>query len=171
MKLSQFLPFENYVITTNLSVEEVVERLSFNVEPEKMFTLTFLRSSSMPYEGNFDGNSFKISRIISYKNSFLPVILGEFKSFDGKTEIKIKMRMVIFVMIFMSFWLGMVSLFCVGITIVGISQLKSIFQNGFSPFFLIPYVMFTFGYLMTYLAFKYESKKSKQFLAELFEAE
>jgi hypothetical protein len=36
---------------------------------------------------------------------------------------------------------------------------------------LIPYGMFVFGSLLTYFAFKTESKKSKAFIAELLEVE
>jgi hypothetical protein len=41
----------------------------------------------------------------------------------------------------------------------------------FSPVILIPFGMFAFGCLLTSLAFKGESKNSKDFLAQLFEGQ
>ncbi len=172
MNLKKYLPIEDYIITSKLSVEEVKSRLADNIEPKKGLRLPISkRDSYKPYEGQITGESFTISRIINYRNSFLPVITGQLSTFLGKTEIKVKMKPVTLVIVFMSIWLGTVGFACVGIILVGLFQFKQLLQNGFSPMLLVPFGMFLFGWLLTTLSFKSESKKSKEFLNQIFEAE
>lgn len=168
LNLKKYLPFENYVLTTNLSADEVYQRLSDIIEPKKTFRLSmFNRNSTKPYEGEISRNSFTISRIISYRNSFLPIIHDDISTLFGQTQIQIKMRPETFVVIFMSLWLGAVGLACIGMLLRGLFQIRQILQTGFSPMLLIPFGMFIFGCLLTILAFKEESKKSKKNLATL----
>jgi hypothetical protein len=168
----KYLPFENYVLTTNLSVDEVRDRLANNVEPQKKASISSSKqNTSKPYQGSIVNNSFKIFRIINYRNSFVPVISGEISQAYGKTEIAVKMKPVLFVLIFMAFWIGTVGVICVCILVMAVLEFKDLIQNGFSPPILIPFGMFIFGYLLITLSFKYESSTSKEFLKDLFEAQ
>jgi hypothetical protein len=168
----KYLPFENYVLTTNLSVDEVRNRIISNIEAKRTrFITSSNNNTSKPYEGTFFNNTFKISRIINYKNSFLPEITGEISQAWGKTEISIKMKPVIYVLIFMAIWLGGVALACIGVLVVGIINFKDIIHNGFSPMVLTPFGMSIFGYLLITFGFKYESKIAKEYLKNLFEAQ
>jgi hypothetical protein len=172
MNFKQYLPFENYVLTSNLSVDEITKRLSAKIEPKKAIRLSgFNKGSTKPYEGEIVGDRFTISRIIDYRNSFIPVIKGRISTVRGKTQITIKMHPAIFVLILLSVWLGIVGIICLWIILAGLIQIKQVFQSGFSPVILIPIGMFVFGCLLTSLAFKGESKNSKDFLAQLFEGQ
>ncbi len=172
MNLKKYLPLENYVLTTRLSAAEVYNRLSENIQAKQAFQLTgFNRKSSKPYEGIINEHSFTISRVIDYRNSFLPVIQGNISTFLGQTQVQVKMKPMTFVLVFMSFWLGMVGLVCLVMLVVGILQISTLLKNGFSPMMLIPFGMLAFGALLTNLAFKAESKKSKEFLARLLDGE
>jgi hypothetical protein len=172
MNLKKYLPFENYVLTSKLPAEEVKRRLADNIEPKKSFMLSvFNRDTNKPYEGQISGDTFTINRIINYRNSFLPVITGHISTSPGKTQINVKMRLVTFVSIFISLWLGIVGIVCLGTILAGLFQFKQVLQNGFSPIILIPFGMFLFGCLLTTLAFKAESKKSKDFLKRIFEGQ
>jgi hypothetical protein len=172
MGFKKILPIENYTLTTKLTVEEVRKRIADNIEPKRNFRFSLIANNyTKPYEGKITGKSFEISRIINYRNSFLPVITGHISSFIGQTQVKIKMQPVTFVIVFISVWLGLVGLVCFVMFIGIIVQYQQIFNNGFSPFSLIPFAMFIFGCLLTYFAFKKESKISKQFLAQLLEGE
>lgn len=172
MKIKKYLPFENYVLTSKLSIEEVTRRLADNIEPKKSFRFSgFNKSSNKPYEGQILGDTFIISRIINYRNSFLPIITGHISTFLGKTQINVKQRPVTFVLIFISLWLGIVGLACLEIILAGLFQFRHVLQIGFSPMLLIPFGMFLFGCLLTTLAFKAESKKSKEFLERLFDGQ
>src|SRR5687768_10407578 len=106
MDLQRYLAFENYVLTSKLSIEEIKRRLVNNIEPKKSFSFFgFNKSSNKPYKGQIIGDTFTISRIINYRNSFLPVITGRISTFLGKTQINVKMRPVTSVLIFISVWL------------------------------------------------------------------
>jgi hypothetical protein len=168
MNLQKILPFEDYVLASQLTVAEVYKYLAENIEPKRAFRFSvFSRTATKPYEGEISGNIFTISRIISYRNSFLPVITGNVSSLAGETQIHIKMKPVILVIIFMSFWLGVLGLVCIGMFLTGLLQFKEILRSGFSPMNLIPFGMFGFGWALIYFGFKAESKKSKAFLATL----
>jgi hypothetical protein len=170
MKLIPFLPYENYMLLTNLSPEEVGRRISANIEPRLTGVFSeFTRNNTKPYQGVCARNKFEISRIINYRNSFIPVISGEVSSYLGvESRIHIKMKPHSFVIVFMCIWLGFGGLFCLLI-------LSNMFRPEMRPDKelsigeVIPFVMFIGGCLLFSLPFKFESKKSKLFLAELLE--
>ncbi len=168
MHFKKFLPIENYTLTTKLSVDEVRVLIENNTGPKESFGLfTSNNNSSRPYEGSITGNSFTISRIINYSNSFLPIITGTISRFIDKTEIKIKMRLQKFVTVFISVFMG-------ALGIAFLVQLVYFVSNwpGKSYFLLLNiFISFIFCSLLTYFAFKKESKISKQFLAHLLEGE
>lgn len=168
MILKNLLPVENYVLTTRLSADEVLKRIAENIQNKQGFSFSaFRRHYTKPYTGQINGTTFTMSRNIQYRNSFLPVISGQITTYPGQTQVTIKMRPDIVVLIFISLWLGIVGLICLGMLIAGLLQ---ILPNGFSLLFLIPFAMFAFGCLLTFFAFKGESKKSKEFLAHLLES-
>lgn len=171
MILKNVLPFENYVLTTRLSVDEALKRIADNIQQRQSFSLSkFSRNYTKPYTGQIIGTTFTMRRNINYRNSFLPIITGQITTFLGQTQVNIKMRPVTVVLIFMSFWLGIVGLVCIGMLLAGLLQFKQILQNGFSPMLFIPFGMFAFGCLLTHFSFKRESKNSKKFLAGLLES-
>ena len=171
MILKNVLPFENYVLTTRLSADEVLKRVAANIQQKQAFSFsTFSRNYTKPYTGQITGTTFKMSRNIYYRNSFLPIITGQITTYLGQTQVNIKMRPVIVALIFISFWLGIVGLVCIGILLLGLLQFRQILQNGFSPMLFIPFGMFVFGCLLTHFGFRGESKNSKEFLARLLES-
>jgi hypothetical protein len=171
MNFTNLLPFEKYVLATDLSVEEVLKRLAGCMQSESDYSWSsFRRIYIKPYRGAVSGLTFRMIRNINYRNSFLPVINGRVTSMSGRTEVMISMRPAYFVLVFMAFWLGMTGLVCIGIIVAGIAQFREILHNGFSPVVFIPFAMFAFGSGLTFFAFKAESKVSKQFLADLLKA-
>ena len=167
MNFRKYLPFENYVIATNLSVEEVKRKLAENVEPRRGFELFRTASYSKPYMGDLYGDTFTISRVINYRNSFLPVITGAITTDFGETKVKIKMRPAIGVIIFMCFWLGVVGLVCLTMVVAAVFSEKT---GSLDPVVFIPFAMFVFGCLLFTVPFKIESGISRKFLAKLLEA-
>ena len=132
MILKNVLPFENYVLTTKLSVVEVIKRVADNIQQKQGFSLsTFSRNYTKPYTGQIIGTTFTMSRNINYRNSFLPIITGQITTFLGQTQVNIKMRPVTAVLIFISFWLGVVGFVCIGILLFGLLQFRQILHNGF----------------------------------------
>lgn len=172
MNPRRLLPYDNFKLTSRLPTTEVQKRLKDSVQRKKLRLFTFQPHPGVqPYEGTVTENSFEISRIIDYRNSFLPVIKGEFSSFLGKTEISVKMRPAISVLIFMAIWFSATGLGCVATATVAIGNLKKGMRDELDPLFLIPFVMFAFGYGLIMFGYKREAKRSKKFLIDLFQAE
>ncbi len=179
IKFSDLLPFEKYTVQTNLSEEEVLMRLrkiTGNQDRKFQFSLMGINlgkdsNAFFDYEGTISNKTFKISRVIRYRNSFLPVIKGDVSSFLNKTEIHISMKMNLVVRIFMIIWLslaGIPALLILLATFIALTKLN--FQAIHAPLF-IPVAMFLFGYCLMFFAFKSEARKSKKELNILFEAE
>lgn len=162
-----FLPYENITYLSKLNIDQISERLNNVVEPvsSNFYSKTFKRISNFEYTGTVQFDSFKIVRIIQYRNSFLPLIKGVIESDFQGSIVKVKMRMHPFVLVFCIIWFGLLSIGIFFMTLVLLTSAK------FEPATLIPYGMFLFGYILVTAGFKYESKKSKFFFAELFEAE
>jgi len=106
------------------------------------------------YEGHVrNDNTFKISRILKYRNSFQPEIEGKFQQSNNTVRIEVKMRLNLFVILFTIFWCSMAFLFF-------IVQISSDAEWSFETF--LPLFMLFFGYLMVLVGFKVESGRSKK---------
>lgn len=168
MRLKKYLPIENYVLTTQLSPQEVHNLIAANIEPKAGVRLTFLpRRNSKPYEGQIYNNQFTISRIINYRNSFLPIVKGTISTYLNQTHIAITMKPHTFVLVFMGVWMGIVAFACIGVALTAAVKGNDFFGKGFSFLLLVPFAMLVFGALLTHFAFKAESKKARNFLATL----
>lgn len=173
---SLFLPVENYTVRTKLSEEEIIQNLkeithnSGRKSTTSWFGLgtAFIQKSGSRYEGTIESGSFKINRVISYRNSFLPVIKGAVSSFMDHREIRISMRLNLFVKLFMSTWL----LITCSVSAFILYQVFN--QTGpgkTGDVRLVPFIMAGAGYLGMMLGFKLESIRSRKELNQLFEAE
>ena len=163
----KYLPFENITYKTKLNKGEIQNRLSENIEPKKILRFRGILSSNnhKPYEGSITGAEFNVNRIIKYKNSFLPRISGMIDHDISGSLIHVKMRLSVFMIVFLCIWFGGVGIGC----FFSLSVLLT--RSNFEPILLIPIGLFVFVYMIVILGFKYESTKSKQFLTQLFEAE
>jgi hypothetical protein len=158
------IPSENYCLTTKLTQHQVVLLLQSNITPRSRDIFRSNTNTTRPYEGYIDSNTFEVSRIIQYRNSFLPIIKGQVNSEKQGSRIHVKMKMHTVVAGFMLVWMS-------GITIAFLAVLiNMLVHKKFEPAILFVLLMFAFGYGLTIGGFKYESNKSKMFLAQLLEA-
>jgi hypothetical protein len=95
------LPHDSFTISTPDALPVVMQRLNAKVEPYKAFRFS---KKHVPYQGTISEEGFQISRIIHYRNSFLPVIRGRFEVETHKTVIHVQMSIHSFVMVFLGFW-------------------------------------------------------------------
>ncbi len=163
----KFLPLEDLTYKTRLSEQQLIERLFDQIGPSQGISFGFFgdRSPAKPYEGFVAGRAFEMKRIIRYRNSFLPVIRGTIvNDFDGLT-IRIKMRLQIFVIIFMCIWCGGVGIAAISILTVSIADSK------FNPVIFGPMGMLLFAYILATGAFKLESIKSRDDLKNILDAD
>ncbi len=158
----KYLPFERITYSTSFSQQEIIKRLSEVVEPKKF---SFRRKPVKDYEGSVDTNSFDISRVISYRNSFLPEIHGTIQKNNDRTEIQVTMTLNGFVYVFTIAWCLITSIS------FGFLLIKGIRDKGITLEFFIPLLMLLFIYGLTMICFKMESQKSKEYLKQIFNAE
>lgn len=97
----KILPYDTFTVVTPDPLPIVLQRLSENIETTKMFR--FSRDHA-PYQGTLSEQGFQISRIIHYRNSFLPIIRGRFEPQPNGTAIHLKMSLHPIVMGFLGFW-------------------------------------------------------------------
>ena len=153
-------PKDTFEIDSTLSAGEIFSSLDAVVEPPKWFRMW--SSSGKKYQGEFSYSNFKIWRIISYRNSFIPIIEGQITPAASGSHIAITMRLHRFVAAFMLFWLGGVS---VGLVTFSLAAMRGKMKP--LPGLLIPLGMLLFGIVMTSGSFWWEAKKTKPFLVEI----
>ncbi len=139
----------NITYKTQLSVNEVIKRLNDCVEPKKGFSLfSVVAGRGKLYEGEISGQTFEVSRIINYRNSFLPVIIGNIQQENNTTIIEINMKLHMLANVF---------LFILGIFFF------------YRTCLLLFYMMFV---IMSFILFGvFEVYKAKTDFQQIFEAE
>lgn len=157
------IPYEKYSFKSNLTAEEAISKLKENVEPNKIFRMG---GGEKVFQGNVYSHNFEISRIISYRNSFLPQIKGNIKPNNNSIIIDIKMHLHPFVIVFLFIWFVGVILGCIVTATVLIYSL--IQGSALSPGLIIPFAMLAFGIGLSTIPFWSEVKKAKSELNKIF---
>ena len=162
------VPYLAYTLETPFDADECRRRLRVVVHQESPFTLfaqPMPEDAALLFRGQVHPARFSMTRLIHYRNSFLPVIKGRFApSAPGtRAEIAITMRLHWFVAIFIAGWLSAVGSGAIPLFQKWLTTGK--FDAG------LPFVvgMFLAGYLMTVLGFAYEAQQARLALAEVFE--
>jgi len=57
-----------------------------------------------PFQGSFDGERFKIHRVIGYGNSFLPILRGSLRHTAGGPKLEVRFGLHILVVLFFVAW-------------------------------------------------------------------
>lgn len=158
------VPYYNHTYHSNLSAEEIRERLHRNIDTkERSLTDMVFRSGSEKngtYRGTFNGDSFKIHRIKRGKNSYRPVIIGAINSSINTTQVQVTMRLSYFNMIS-----AMVSI-CILIYIVIVGDSYNGFTESNYVFLLVAIFV---GYAITTISFNIEATKAKRFLKQILQ--
>jgi hypothetical protein len=159
------MPYLKFSLQTPLSIEEAAARITVITRASDGFWDTlryrFGRSTNpnIKFIGEASSTYFKIRRDITYRNSFLPIIHGEFHKTIRGSEISILMFLHPFVLVFMLIWLT-----CIGFGVwAAISHSKG-------AVVLFPIGMILFGLGLTAGGFFPEAFKAKRILIDTFEA-
>ena len=165
MRLEDCIPYEDWTYRSKLSDEKIVHNLLEIVEPKKLFRTAWSGGSTKAYEGKVSITSFKVKRLLNYRNSFAPVIFGSIESqADDSTLVHVKMRLSTFTMIFLSIWIGIAIISCIGF------MASSFFNREFKLGVFVPFGMLLLVILMIIGGFKYESSKTRASLKQVFDA-
>ncbi len=143
-----------FLIETNKTKDEILQIIRNNTSEHRG---VFFANNGEFFNGKILENSFKIQRNISYRNSFLPVIIGNIEEKDSGAKVSIKMRMNLFIKGFMTFWFTFVILFCLIVP----------FLHFDMPFCFFPYIMLIFGIVLAVLPNRIETRKAKEKLEDL----
>ena len=157
-----FVPFESVTYETNLKYDQIIKRIREIMGPRRFFRL-FGSKSDKAYEGAIKDNYFVLNREITFTNLFTPIMMGKIIKEENKTKIEVKFRLHLLVRIVMLIWL-------VAVTVILFNNImKIITNNGTNHNLFTPILVLVIGYVVMTGAFKTESKKDKEYLAELFE--
>ena len=108
------MPLYHFHIDTTVPPQTVTERLRCAVRKRLGFREYFRTAWSgrspdgPPFIGSVQDNSFRIRRVIGYRNSFLPLVWGHIVPTPTGARVIVTMFMHPFSSAFMLFWLGMV---------------------------------------------------------------
>jgi hypothetical protein len=152
----KLLPYDSFQLVVDEPISQVQERLAAHVEPRNFWN--FFGSSGNSFVGKIEGNSFKICRDISYRNSFLPIMCGTLEPHPSGTKISVRMRLHLLVMAFLIFWFWQAIKFVLPFTAVAFWA-----EIGQAA------VMVGAALLMTYAGFWFEAGKSKKAFLEIYQ--
>ena len=164
MRTIPLLPYQKLLFNSPLSREELTRRLAREVSKSRWGFALFDRRTEL-FEGTITSEGFKVSRIIRYRNSFLPVISGNFSPTAKGVRVDVTLRLHGAVLAFSVVWLSFVGL---GAAAVVLELLRS---EPLGQVRLIPLGMLAFFYLLVTLSFGFEARKARKLLSEIFEAE
>jgi hypothetical protein len=149
----KLLPFHRFEITSPLRREEVLAAISSRLEERKWFAVRMPGAQNDErFEGAVTADSFNITRIMGYRNSFAPVIDGKVHEAGRFSRIVITMQLHIVVLIFMV-------MFAV---IAGAALAISSALPGV--------MMVALLYFVVLAAFWFEANKLEQTLRKIFQA-
>lgn len=155
----KIVPREEYRIETPLSKEEAASVLRVKTTKEK-YLFGHINTEKL-FRGEVYDDSFKFSRIIQGRNSFLPVIRGKILECGKGAEVVMEFTVDPSVSAFYICWLFFCGIFFLIALFAGIAN------HNFSPVVIIPLFMVCFGYGLTKLSFNYEASKMKKILKHL----
>lgn len=147
------IPYQTFEIKTRLSQEAARQKLQEIVEPRKLMRFGLSRKHNL-FEGEIEGTAFKISRIIHYRNSFLPILVGQIQDDLDASTLRITARLHWFVALFWTF-------FALAVAAGGL-----IAGDPSELWVILP--VFFFFYVVPTAAFNFELYKAQTLLNEQF---
>ena len=154
-------PRLEYSIDSTKSPENIYTILNSVTAPKKML---FSYPDNIEFIGEVNPSGFKIvSKPKPYvRNSFIPVILGTIRTGRGLIVIDIKMRLYLFVQIFLTIWFG-------GAGLGVLAGLLAVFTEGMNgvPILFATIALFAFGEALARIGFYFPAKNAIKRLEEL----
>ena len=162
----KIFPYDRFQLISSYSKHDAIEHLQRNTAPTQLFRFS---KPNEAYTGSVYENGFKISPTIEYRNSFKPVIVGNFLSHHSGVKISVTQRLHLVVIIFLITWI---------VGVVGIGGLISLVpmdslsdgppENQF--FRIVPLGMLLFVWMLTTGGFWWEARHTKEALMKFLDA-
>ncbi len=101
----KWLPYHRFERTSPLKAQDALAAMSKHTEPVSWFRWSLPSSTNDDrYEGEVTANGFNVRRVMGYRNSFAPCVVGEVHSHGAVSRIVVTMRPHLFVIAFMAIW-------------------------------------------------------------------
>ncbi|MCP4420488.1 MAG: hypothetical protein GY805_28105 [Chloroflexi bacterium] len=147
------VPYQRFEIKTKLSWDAAQEKLASIVEPRQL-GWRFSRDHKL-FEGEINGQAFKISRVLRYRNNFLPTLVGHIQDDLDASSLQIMARpnwylIVLWPLLLLVFFYA--TIFSADVTNIGM---------------ILLFIAFFYG--MPTVLFNFELHKAKKLLHEQFE--
>ena len=99
------LPWHRFTIDSPYPPDTAAAMLASQVGPGGVL---FFARGDKPFCGEVSGSTFKVMRVIRYRNSFLPVVSGTLEPRGAGTRVHVRLRLHAWVMAFIVFFLAIV---------------------------------------------------------------
>ena len=152
------MPDKRFAIEAHEAPEVIRERLAAEVEPRRLFAL---RKPERPFAGTIGESSFELRPVVGYRNSFVPLVQGSFRTGLDGTRIDVRMRLLRPVAVFMAAWLSFAALF------VGIAAVAAAHDPLRFGFVVLALAFFGVGYTCMSLLFWLEARRTRAKLEAL----
>ena len=159
------LPYEKQEIPSEKSPAEVMDGIKDITQEQERLSFTairFIQSDKRKFAGEIKEDTFRISRIIIGRNSFLPVISGKVEKSDAGSKTLLQMGLSKITAVFM----GVVFL------IILIAALVPLIAEGVTPKtseqLLVWVGVFLAIYAFMTISFRLEVSKAKKLLGGIF---
>lgn len=157
------LPYRKLIYNSLLSENEIRNRLNCLTRAANAFRVKYYPNiKTSDYAGDIYEHAFFMTRLISYRNSFLPAIAGKMTPHATGTTISVTMKLNIVAIVFGCIWFGGLLAAIAGITLAGHFGIGSV---G------VPLLMMFFGILLFTVPFAIEANIAKKDLSRIFECE
>jgi uroporphyrinogen-III synthase len=88
----KFIPYDSFTLETRSTVSHLVQTLQQHIG-RRGFWYPLSGKVEQEFEGTVTEKGFKVNRIITYHNSFLPIMIGRFEERPGSTRVIVQMRL------------------------------------------------------------------------------
>lgn len=158
-----FIPYKQITWDSSLNETEIRRRLNGYVAPVITYMVQ-VRLTDKPFKGKLTTNGFEMMRVVSTRNSWLPLVNGKIESTINGSRIKIKMRMHSIPLVFTLFFLGVTFL-------IGFSGILASLRTDVYKWqdILIPFGFFLFAYIYSTATFHSEASFIKEFMNKLLQ--
>jgi hypothetical protein len=162
-------PYRKFEIDTELSQEQVLERLRAIVEPGSSLRAGLKRTNKL-FAGEISQVSFKIRRLKSYPNSNLPVVTGRIEASPLGTRVEIAMRLRRFVQVFVGIWSALMAVALVTPFLFRMYSYPNVRAHFFGPVEWVAMVlsMTAFAMLTIGISFGLQARKARGLLEQAF---
>ena len=156
------IPYKKFTLNIYRSKDEVESQLAARVTERRLIRRRSIFAKpdpATPFEGVVENGRFNINRLINYRNSFLPYLVGELHDELDVTKVTFTMRLNHFVLVFMVVW------FLIFFLSIGFGGIQS--SGEVWALVVIP-LMALFVYVVLMAFFNWEANKAIQFIEEIW---